>query len=77
MLDLPAGKVRTVCGLIDGDQAGFTLPHEHLNHRGTSVLFHPRTPDPKYADHASKPFDPRNKWWIGKRRLRREKEKSI
>ena len=25
-----AGKVQTVLGLIDGDELGFTLPHEHL-----------------------------------------------
>ena len=69
MLDLPKGKVQTVCGPIDADQIGFTLPHEHLNHRGTNVLFHPRTPDPKFAHLGSKPFDPLNKWWIGKRML--------
>jgi phosphotriesterase-related protein len=64
MDSLPKGKVQTVCGPVDPQALGFTLPHEHLYHKATAAMFHPREPDPRYSYLSQSPFDPENLWWI-------------
>ena len=41
MNDNRAGKVQTVLGLIDGDQLGVTLAHDHVLIDGTFMYVEP------------------------------------
>ncbi len=56
------GKAQTVLGLVDGDELGFTLPHEHLFIDMMSWFVEPADPEDK--EMACQPITLENLSWV-------------
>ena len=56
------GRVQTVLGIIDADDLGVTLPHEHLLHDGSSSLVEPTDATEKRLVH--QPITLENLYWV-------------
>lgn len=62
-LEKQAGRVQTVCGLIDPEDLGITLPHEHLIANGSRCYF--CEPEQERDKHmAYQPVSLENLWWL-------------
>ncbi len=57
-----AGKVQTVLGIIDADDLGVTLPHEHLLHDGSSAFVEPTEASERGLAH--QPLTLENLYWV-------------
>ena len=64
------GKAQTVLGWVDGDELGFTLPHEHLFIDTRTYLTEPS--DPREKQLAHQPITLENLWWARYRRFSSE-----
>jgi len=56
------GKVQTVLGIIDADDLGVTLPHEHLLHGGSSSFVEPTEASERKLAH--QPITLENLYWV-------------
>ena len=57
-----SGKIQTVLGIIDPDELGVTLPHEHLVCDGTAWFVEPSQGPER--DMAHRPVSIENLWWV-------------
>jgi len=57
-----AGKVQTVLGVIEGEDLGITLPHEHLFIDGKSIFTEPQSASERALAH--EPVDWHNLSWL-------------
>jgi len=57
-----SGKIQTVCGVIDPEELGVTLPHEHLVSDGSAWFHEQETATNKEISH--RPVDLDILWWI-------------
>ena len=56
------GKVQTVLGIIDADDLGVTLPHEHLLHDGSPSFVEPTEASERNLAH--QPLTLENLYWV-------------
>ena len=61
------GKVQTVLGVIDAEELGITLPHEHILTDARVFFIEPTDPTEKIL--AYQPVSQENLWWVRTHRL--------